>query len=99
QSKQGNKQAEAVIELYAEYVALGLTNLVHALNPQAIVIGGAVTAQGDFLMDRIRTNVSRQVMPAYDNMQIVAATLGEHAGFAGAARLAMQRAQEEGATL
>jgi glucokinase len=98
QAKQGQERAAAVIELYAEYVALGLTNLVHALNPQAIVIGGAVTAQGDFLLDQIRANISRQVMPAYDNMKIVAATLGEHAGFAGAARLALQRAQE-GATL
>lgn len=97
-ARAGHAQASAVIDLYAEYVALGLTNLVHALNPPAIVIGGAVTAQGDYLFDKIRANVSRQVMPAYDNMAIIPATLGEHAGFAGAARLALQRAQE-GASL
>lgn len=93
-ARDGHAHALAVIDRYAEYVALGLTNLTHALNPQAFVIGGAVTQQGEFLFERIRSNVSRQVMPAYDGMAIVPAALGEHAGFAGAARLAWQRLQD-----
>jgi len=95
-AKQGDVRALGVIDLYAEYVAVGLTNLVHALNPPAIVIGGAVTAQGDFLFDRIRRNLKQQSMPAYDNVLVIPALLGEHAGLVGAARLAMQRLEERG---
>lgn len=93
-AKQGDRPALDVIDLYAEYVALGLTNLVHMLNPPAIVIGGAITAQGDFLFDRIRRHLERQSMPAYRNVPVLPARLGEHAGLAGAARLAMQRLEE-----
>jgi glucokinase len=84
----GYQPALDVIDCYAEYVAVGLTNLIHTLNPSAIIVGGAVTAQGDFLFDRIRASVARQRMPAFDPVAIVPAALGEHAGLAGAARLA-----------
>ena len=84
----GYQPALDVIDRYAEYVAVGLTNLIHTLNPSAIIVGGAVTAQGDFLFDRIRASVASQRMPAFDPVAIVPAALGEHAGLAGAARLA-----------
>lgn len=84
----GDGTALGVIDRYAEYVALGLTNLTHTLNPAAILIGGAVTAQGEFLFGRIESKVRKQVMPAYDPILIVPAELGEQAGLAGAAKLA-----------
>jgi glucokinase len=83
-----------VVDRYADYVAIGLTNLIHTLNPSAILIGGAVTAQGDFLFERIRRHVERRRMPAYDPVRIVPAALGEHAGLAGAARLAWLAGRE-----
>jgi glucokinase len=84
----GHEQALGLIDRYAEYVAVGLTNLIHTLNPESIVIGGAVTAQGDFLFDRIEAQVKQQTMPAYGPVRIVPAALGEQAGLAGAAKLA-----------
>lgn len=87
-ARDGHPQALDVIDRYAEYVALGLTNLIHAFNPSAIVIGGAITAQGDFLLDRIRVRVRTMMMPAYGPVRLVQAALGEQAGLAGAARLA-----------
>lgn len=84
----GHRTALDVIDRYAEHVAVGLTNLIHTLNPSAIVIGGAITAQGDFLFDRIRACVDRQIMPAYAPVRLVQAALGEQAGLAGAAKLA-----------
>ncbi|GAA3410245.1 ROK family protein [Paenibacillus hodogayensis] len=88
----GDETALGVIDRYAEYVAVGLTSLTHALNPHAVVIGGAVTAQGDFLFSRIDRMAQEQRMPAYGPVRIVPAELGEHAGLAGAAKLAWRSA-------
>ncbi|RKN85810.1 ROK family protein [Paenibacillus ginsengarvi] len=87
-ARSGHPQALELIDRYAEYVAVGLTSLTHILNPSAVIIGGAVTAQGDFLFDRIRGSASQMMMPAYDPVAIIPAALGEHAGLAGAAKLA-----------
>lgn len=87
-ARDGDEAALAVIDRYADYVAVGLTTLTHILNPSSIIIGGAVTAQGDFLFDRIRSYTEKSMMPAYAPVRIIPAALGEHAGLAGAAKLA-----------
>ncbi|MFB0844825.1 ROK family protein [Paenibacillus oleatilyticus] len=87
----GHHAASVVIERYAEYAAVGLISLAHVLHPQAIVLGGAVTAQGDALLGRIRRIVRERAMPVYRETPIVAAELGNAAGVAGAAKLAWDR--------
>lgn len=83
--------ASAVIAQYSQYVAVGLISLLHALNPQAVVLGGAVTAQGDALLARIRRTVRERAMPVYRATPVVAAELGYTAGVVGAAKLAWDR--------
>jgi glucokinase len=95
-AREGHRTALDVIDQYAEYVALGMTNLIHILNPESIVVGGAITAQGGFLFDRIRTQAERQMMPAYAPVRIVPAALGEQAGLAGAAKLAWSSTSPQG---
>jgi len=97
EARRGDERALAVIDRYAEYVAVGLVNLIHTLNPPAVIVGGAVTAQGDFLFDRIRAQVRQRCMPVYADVAIVPAELGAYSGLAGAARLAFHRLSEAGA--
>lgn len=81
-----------IVERYAQYIAIGLANLIHALNPTAIVIGGAVTQQGEFLFERIRSYVCRYTMKVYvesPELPIVPAELGDLAGMCGAVYFAM----------
>lgn len=94
EARAGNAEALDIVEQYAYYVAVGLTNLIHIFNPPAIIVGGAITAQGDFLFDRIRSKVNEQVMPVYirEPLPIVPARLGNNAGIIGAAKLALDRA-------
>lgn len=89
-AREGNAAALSTIDRYAGYIAVGLVNLIHIFNPPAIVVGGAVTAQGDFLFDRIRSKVAERAMPVYlrSRVPIEPALLGNRAGVAGAARLA-----------
>jgi fructokinase len=73
--------------LEADYVALGLVNLVCALSPERIVIGGGVAHQ-----PRLRPLVSvrlQDLVAGYvDVPEVVAPQLGDRAGVVGAIELA-----------
>ncbi|MFC5402485.1 ROK family protein [Cohnella soli] len=88
EARRGNPSATAIVDKYAGYVSVGLAGLIHIFNPPAIVIGGAVTAQGDFLFERIRALTERRTMSVFrhpDPVSIVPASLGDNAGVIGAA--------------
>lgn len=43
----GDKTAEKVVKKYTEYLAAGVTNVINAFHPQAIVLGGGICAASD----------------------------------------------------
>lgn len=89
-AKEGNRDAVQIINCYAEHVAIGMANLIHSFNPSAIIIGGAVTEQGDFLFDQIRSFVHKHTMSGFatePDLPIVPARLGNMAGMIGSAKL------------
>jgi len=84
-------------ELEAEYLALGLMNLVYALAPQRIILGGGVMEQSH-LFPRIRQRLL-QLLSGYTaspmllqdiERYIVPPALGARAGVLGAIALAQQ---------
>ena len=86
---EGDDDALAVMDEFAWYVALGLANLANAFDPQAFVLGGGLVEAGDVLLEPVRRAFATLVeaadhRPAVD---ILPATLGEHAGAIGAALL------------
>ncbi|GIP41820.1 glucokinase [Paenibacillus sp. J45TS6] len=92
----GNKKAQDLILQYTEYIAVGLSNLIHHFNPPAVIIGGAVTEQGDILFKPIRTFVQKFTMDGFANrpdVPILPARLGNRAGIMGAAKLAIARSE------
>lgn len=89
QARGGHETALRIVERYAEYAAVGIANLIHSLNPTAIVIGGAISAQGEFLFGRIRRHVRRLTLHGFADepeLPILPAELGNMAGVIGAAR-------------
>ena len=88
----GDARAAGILETFAGWVALGLVNLVQALDVSRIVIGGGLAECGDVLLDPIRRAYAEQaVSPDHrPPVDIVAAALGEHAGAVGAALLALE---------
>lgn len=88
----GDAAAAAHVAALAEWVALGLVNLVQALDVRRIVIGGGLAAAGDVLVGHVRRAYAAQaVAPAHrPPVEIVAAELGPGAGAVGAALLARQ---------
>jgi fructokinase len=73
--------------LEAEYVALGLANLVCALSPERIVIGGGVAHQPQ-LRPLVRARLQDLVAGYVDVPEVVAPQLGDRAGVVGAIELA-----------
>lgn len=89
-ARQGDADAVTVLEAYARWVAIGLSNLTNTSDPDVIVIGGGVSEAADVLMPMIqRWFVETLYSPEQrTHPQLRVAQLGEHAGAIGAALLA-----------
>lgn len=81
--------ALAVIDRYEEYLANGIGGLINVFRPEIFLIGGGLSAQGDYLLEPLREKMKKYVF-AYDIIgmpPLVKAALGNAAGTIGAAYL------------
>ena len=78
-----------VVDDYIKYVACGLINIVTALQPEIICIGGGICNEGETLMKPLRRFVQSERYSIHSKIQtkIVKAELGNDAGVIGAALL------------
>lgn len=78
-----------VVDDYIKYVACGLINIVNALQPEIICIGGGICNEGETLMKPLRRFVQSERYSIHSEIQtkIVKAELGNDAGVIGAALL------------
>ena len=73
---------------YTTYLAMGMVNIINFMDPEVIVIGGGVSAAGEFLLKPIREKLAKMVFyKAMPYASIELATLGNDAGIIGAAML------------
>jgi glucokinase len=89
-ARAGDQRALDVMAEFGHWVALGLVNLAYLLDVSVFVLGGGLVEAGELLIDPIRTSF-RGLLAGADfrpEVQIVCASLGEHAGAIGAALLA-----------
>ena len=88
-ARDGDETARAVTAQYARYVALGLTNLINALAPEVVLLGGGVAGAGDALLEPVRAWVREHFFHKNPALmpEIAAAALGGDAGIYGAAAL------------
>ena len=90
-AEQGDKRAIAFWEQYGQELAAGLASLVYVLTPEAIVIGGGISASWDRFYPSLLAEFERRVLPSSrEGLQILPAQLGNQAGRIGAARLAWE---------
>lgn len=90
-ANRGDETALAVVDRYAKYVAQGIVDLINIFQPQYIVIGGGVSAQGDVLLSPIKKYVGEATYGGglVKTAEIRIAKLGNDAGIIGAALLAL----------
>ncbi|MCC8073998.1 MAG: ROK family protein [Clostridiales bacterium] len=78
-----------VVDKYIKYVSCGLINLVNALQPEVLCVGGGICNEGETLMKPLRRFVQAERYSIHSKIQtkIVRAELGNDAGVVGAAIL------------
>ena len=83
--------AKAVVDRYIEMLGCGLTNIANVFRPEAILIGGGVSAQGDSLIKPLEKYVKEHIFAGElgPQVKILTATLQNSAGLVGAAALWM----------
>jgi glucokinase len=91
-AQEGDDYAKNAIEKAAGYLGIGVANMVAALHPDLVVIGGGVAKVGDLLFDTVRKTVRERVgMFPTEDVAIEPSSLGENAGALGAVALAMKK--------
>jgi glucokinase len=104
EAERGDQLAYDIVMETARYMAIGVVTAVHTIDPESVVIGGAMTFGGDghplgeAFMTRLRDEARRRMIASIrDKTHIDFATLGGDAGYIGAAGLA--RREHRGAVL
>lgn len=85
-AKRGDETALNVVRNFVGYLAEGIADFVNILRPEAIVLGGGIANEGEFLFDMVRKAVDKRSYIAMDivPLKIVGAQLGNKAGIYGA---------------
>ena len=88
-SKLGDKAAIEVVENYCGYLANAIGSLVTVFRPDVVLIGGGLSNQREYLMDKLNALLPKYVFAAsiIGVPPILRATLGNDAGTIGAAFL------------
>ncbi len=90
-ARDGNAAALAVIDHFAENVAIGLAALANILDPERIVVAGGLVEIGPLLLEPVVSHFARHLegVEHRPEIPVVAASLGERAGAIGAAAQAL----------
>lgn len=88
-AKLGDEFSLSIVDYEAEYLAMGIGNILNIINPEKIILGGGLALAGDILLNRVKEKLSKYALPVVlgDEFEIVLGTLGNNAGILGAAAL------------
>jgi glucokinase len=85
----GDGLSISVVRDVAKYIGMAVSNLASAIDPEAVVLAGPMTAAGDLLFEPIRQEAVRRVPPSMaEHFRLELSPLGADAIAIGAARLA-----------
>lgn len=84
--------AITAMKLHFQAMAAGVTSLINVFAPQKVIIGGGISEAGDFYIEEICKQVAGMVMKETSCFTTIErASLGNKAGFLGAAALVFQQ--------
>ncbi|KQV72748.1 hypothetical protein ASC64_19045 [Nocardioides sp. Root122] len=93
-AEEGDLVARRAFASVGDWLGVGVANLVAALDPELVVVGGGVSAAGDRLLEPARAALQRSLVGAAHRVvpDLVAGRLGPGSGMVGAALLAARSA-------
>lgn len=84
--KSNDEQIISIIEKWIDNISIGIANIIAVVDPEVIILGGAVPINNSFLIPKITEAVKDKVADA-SMVDIRAAEIGDNAGLIGAAML------------
>ncbi len=85
-AKAGDPAAQKVVDQYIAYVADGVVSVINIFEPEILVIGGGISAEGEYLMAPIRNHAAEfAYSKGLPQTRLEIASLGNDAGIIGAA--------------
>ena len=87
-AREGDAFSLDLVDYEAEYLALGIANILNIINPEVVVLGGGVALAGDILLNPMREKMVKYALPVtLEELKIVQGVLGNEAGIKGAVGL------------
>lgn len=84
----GDEGCIEALKQTGKMIGIGLTNLIHIINPEKIVLGGSVTKSEQFILPEIRKTITHYALtPEAKKTKVVVTTLGDDATIIGAVSL------------
>jgi glucokinase len=92
----GDKEALAFWESYGKLLGAGLASSIYVLTPEAIIIGGGISASTKYFLPATEREIAKRVLAtSRPNLQLLTAQLGNQAGMLGAAKLAWEKVRRK----
>lgn len=89
-AQQNDAEALAFWQAYGQDLGIAAATLIYLLTPEAIVIGGGISASSDYFFPAALAEIYDRVnAPSRGNIELLRAELGNRAGSIGAAKLAL----------
>lgn len=89
-AKDGDALALIVVDRFAYFLGLACSHIGNLLNPAYIIVGGGVSAAGEFLLEKVNKYFSGFAFPnVQKSTKLKLAELGNDAGIVGAAFLVL----------
>ncbi|GIP55824.1 ROK family protein [Paenibacillus vini] len=83
-ARQGDRGCLQLLASWTEEIARGVADLILFADPSLIVIGGGVSEQKEFLLDRIQSHLDIYLPAGFSQTKLVSAGLGNKAALYGA---------------
>jgi predicted NBD/HSP70 family sugar kinase len=94
-AREGDPVARRILGEASEYLGRGISYLLNVLNPEMVVLGGAVAQAGETLVGPVRASVARHSLLSA-GVSVVPSTLGNRAELTGAIFMAIDHGAARG---
>ncbi|MDT7602789.1 MAG: hypothetical protein QOF61_786 [Acidobacteriota bacterium] len=86
---EGECEAQSALKETAQYLGLGIANLIQGLSPEAVIVGGPIVRAWSLIANDIITAVRENICRGLPPAQIIASTLGAEPTLMGALSLVL----------
>lgn len=86
----GDVFSQEIVDYEAEYLAMGIGNLLNIINPEVVVLGGGIALAKEQILEPMKQKIRKYALEiTLENLEIKTGALGNEAGILGAAALFM----------